>query len=295
MSRYFLAALCVFAGAFTPCTGQQPEPLKATLADISSRISADIGVAIMNLETGDTLSLNGNRHYPMQSVFKFHLALAVLHRVERGELKLDQPYDVVKSDYFETWSVLMRTYPNANVRVTLRELVSWTAMNSDNVACDILFRLVGGPAYVEHFIKQLGIADIAIKTNEREMHRVWTAQFDNWTTPQATARLLQLFDAGKILTPEHSAFLRKLMVDTPNAPKRLKGLLPEGTAVVRKPGTGAHNKAGTLGAVNDVGILELPNGRKVIVAAFVTRTQEPIPVAEQPIAEIAKAVYDYYR
>lgn len=229
----------------------------------------------------------------MQSVFKFHIALATLRLVDEGKLSLDQKYRVTKDHYFKTWSVLMREHPDADVDVTLKELLTWTVKNSDNAACDILFDILGGPEKVNTFIKTLGISDVAIVATEREMHQDWNVQFTNWTTPNATATLLKLFDQGKILTPGSNEFLWRLMVETPNAPSRLKGLLPEGTVVARKPGTGDTNGE-VFGAVNDVGILVLPNGKKVVLSVFVTRAGGDFKAIEQGIAEMSRAVYDYY-
>ena len=70
--------------------------------------------------------------------------------------------------------------------------------------------------------------------------------------------------------------------------KRLKGLLPPGTEV-------AH-KTGTIGrASNDVGIIALPDGGgSVAVAVFVKESEKEIPERERVIAQIGRALYDYY-
>jgi len=271
----------------------QTKSLKVSLGDISHTLQADVGIAVLDLQGNDTLSLHGDQHFPMQSVFKFHIALAALRLVDEGKLSLDQKYHVTKDHYFKTWSVLMREHPEANIDVSLRELITWMVMNSDNVACDMMFDILGGPGKVDKFIKTLGIADIAIVATERAMHQDWSVQFSNWTTPKATVALLKLFNNGKILTPASNAFLWKLMVDTPNAPKRLKGLLPEGTVVARKPGTGDTNGE-VFGAVNDVGIMVLPNGRRIIMAAFVTRAKGPFGSVEEGIAKMSRTVYDHF-
>lgn len=291
--RLLIALILVLVNVIV--TFAQQDELKTTIAAIARSIPADVGIAVIDLQTDDTLSLNGNKQFPMQSVFKFHIALAALHLVDEGKLSLEKKYHVTKNDYFKTWSVLMREHPDANVDVTLRQLITWSVMNSDNVACDMLFDVLGGPDYVNKFIKGLGIDDIMITANERLMHSDWDIQFSNWTTPNATAKLLKLFYEGKILKEGNNTFLWKLMTDTPNAPQRLKGLLPEGTVVARKPGTGASNDEGVLGAVNDVGILVLPNGKKIIVAAYVSNTKETVAASELTIAKISKAVYDFYQ
>lgn len=271
----------------------QTNSLKESLDDLSRAIEGDVGVAIIDPQSDETLSLNGDKHFPMQSVFKFHIALATLRLVDQSKLLLDHKYRVKKAHYFKTWSVLMRAYPDANVNVTLKDLITWTVMNSDKVASDMLLDILGGPDKVHKFIKTLGIADIGIVATEREMHNDWDVQFSNWTTPNATAALLKLFYHGKILTAESKKFLWQLMVDTPNAPKRLKGMLPEGTVVARKPGTGDSNGE-VLGAVNDVGILVLPNGKQIIMAAYVTRAKGDFKNVEEGIAKMSRAVYDHF-
>ncbi len=285
--------LCFLLFGIATSLFAQTISLKTSLEDVSHMIQGDVGVAILDLQSNDTVSLNGDKHFPMQSVFKFHIALAVLRLVDEKKLSLDKKYRITKDHYFKTWSVLMRTYPEANVDVTLRELITWTVMNSDNVACDILLDILGGPDKVYKFIGTVGITDIAIVATEREMHNDWNVQFSNWTTPHATVTLLKLFYDGKILTTESKEFLWKLMVDTPNAPKRLKGMLPEGTVVARKPGTGDSNGE-VFGAVNDVGILVLPNGKKIIIAAYVTRSKGEFEDVEEGIAKMSRVVYDYF-
>lgn len=271
----------------------QTSSLRSSLEGIRRTIPADVGVAILDLQSNDTLSLNGDKHFPMQSVFKFHIALMALRLVDEGKLSLDQKYRVTKDHYFKTWSVLMRAHPEAQVDVTLKELITWAVMNSDNVACDMLFDILGGPDKVHAFVRTLGIADIAIVATEREMHKDWNVQFSNWTTPNATAALLKSFYEGRILSTESKGFLWKLMVDTPNAPKRLKGMLPEGTVVARKPGTGDSNGE-VFGAVNDIGILVLPNGKKIIMAVYVTRAKGEFNAVEEGIAKMSRVVYDNF-
>lgn len=107
------------------------------------------------------------------------------------------------------------------------------------------------------------------------------------------AQLLKLFYENEILTTQSTQFLWRLMVNTPNAPKRLKGMLPEGTVVARKPGTGDTNGQ-VFGAVNDVGIVVLPKGQKIIVAAFVSRGSGEFKALEEGIARMAKVIYDHF-
>ena len=195
----------------------------------------------------------------MQSVYKFHLALAVLADVDKGKLTADQKVLIRKDDYFPTHSPIADKYPDGNVELTISELLSYTVSTSDNNACDILFKLVGGPKRVDAYIRGLGVRDIAVVNTEREMHQDWDAQFNNWTTPQAMVQVLELFYQKKILSPQSRDLLVKIMEQTSTGKKRIKGHLPAGTVVAHKTGMGG-NDAGVISAMNDVGVVTLPSG-----------------------------------
>jgi beta-lactamase class A len=77
-------------------------------------------------------------------------------------------------------------------------------------------------------------------------------------------------------------------------PKRLKGLLPAGTPVAHRTGTSATNAQGLSPALNDVGVILLPNGQHVALAVFVTDSYADTATRELVIATIAKAVYDEF-
>jgi beta-lactamase class A len=192
------------------------------------------------------------------------------------------------------WSPLQKKYPEGNVDVTLREILSYTVSQSDNNGCDILFRLLGGPKQVEKYIHGLGVKEIAIVATEEEMHKTWDVQFTNWCKPMSMAQLLDLFYKKNILSKISKDFLWQTMAETTTGPKRIKGLLPQGTIVAHKTGTGGPDKNGVLGAINDVGIIVLPNGEHVALSFFLSNIPEDDKASEQVIAEISKAVYDYY-
>jgi beta-lactamase class A len=240
------------------------------------------------------MSVNGNRYFPMQSVFKFHLALAVLRAVDDKKLSMDQLVLIKPEDYIpNTWSPIASKYPEGNVNMTIEDLVSYSVSSSDNNACDILFLMVGGPKKVEDYINQLGIKGISIVNTERELHQSWDLQFKNWTTPREMVNLLDIFYKGKVLSQASTAFLTSILEETITGKKRIKGLLPPDTKVAHKTGMGASNN-GVIGAINDVGVVTLPNGGHVAIALFITGTSESTVVLEALMAEISKQVFDYY-
>ena len=268
--------------------------LRTQLADIAESISGDVGVAVRLIERGDTMSYHGAHPFPMQSVYKFPLALQVMNDVDNGKLTLDQRRPVTLAEYYQTHSPLMKEFPEGNADLTVSDALRYTIEWSDNVACDILFRLVGGPKRVDLFVNGQGIRDMALRNTEREMHANNQLQYQNWSTPQAMVELLTKFYQSDMLSEKSRTALWRMMVNTKTGPKRIRGLLPAGTVVANRTGTGDKTKERRVSAVNDIGIVELPNGEHLAIVVFVSNTREEIPVAEEVIANIAKAVYDGY-
>ena len=254
---------------------------------------AEVGVGVMCLESGDTMTIGNQRKYPMQSVYKFHLALAILDMVDNGKLSLEQKFTLTKKDLPpNTWSPIREKYPDGNIELTLSDIIDYTVAQSDNNGCDILFRLTGGPKAVEKYIKSLGIEPISIKTTEEQMHKAWKVQFTNWTRPLAAVQLLAQFYNGRILSAECFSFLYNSMLGTKTGPKRLRELLPKGTETANKTGTSGANGKGISAATNDIGIITLPGGRHVAIAVFVSNSKENHDTNERIIAEIAKMSWD---
>ncbi len=273
----------------------QTDSLRHTITQILASKDATVGIAIEGLENHDTLSVRGTGHFPMQSVFKFHIALAVLDAVDKGTLALKQKIRLTKSDLLlNTWSPLQRKYPEGNVKISLKTMLSYTVSQSDNNGCDILLRLIGGPAIVEKYIRSLGIQDFAMQVNEQQMHRAWDVQFLNWTTPLATNALLRQVYTGKVLSPKSNKLLWQLMTATSTGPNRIKGLLPAGTTVAHKTGSSGTDNKGITAAINDMGIVTLPNGQHVVITVFVGNSKENEAVNERIIAEIAQATWNYF-
>ncbi|MBZ0198383.1 MAG: class A beta-lactamase, subclass A2 [Ignavibacteriaceae bacterium] len=273
----------------------QNELLRTEIAGIIAEANGQVGVAIEGLENGDTLTFNNNYHYPMQSVFKFPLALAVLSEVDKGSFSLDQKIYINKTDLLpNTWSPLREKYPNGNIDLPLSELLNYTVAVSDNNGCDILLRLIGGPAKVNQFVHNLGITDMQIVLTEEEMHKEWQAQYKNWSTPAAMAQLLTKFFRNSFLSETSRDFLWNIMASANTGLKRIKGNLPEGTIVAHKTGSSGTNDDGIAAATNDVGIVMLPNGKGFAIVVFVSDSPDDEITRDKIIADITKAVWDAY-
>ena len=285
---------CIVLGFVSLQLQAQLQPLREEINQIIAGKNATVGVAILNLQNGDTLSINRQTHLPMQSVYKLHLALAVLDQVDRGKLLLDQKIFVKKSDLLpNTYSPLRDKHPEGNLDVPLRDLLRYSVSESDNVACDLLFRLVGGPKKVQNYIHKIGIKNVAIAATEDQMHQDWAAQFTNWTTPKAMMQLLKKVNDQKLFSKNNQDFLWEILTTGSTGMNRIKGMLPKGTVVAHKTGT-SGSKNGVLDAINDAGIVVLPDGKRFAIVVFVANSKESMKTNEAIIAQISKAAWDYF-
>ena len=140
------------------------------MAQIATATRGPVGAAVVIVEGGKIVSLNGERHFPMQSVYKLPIAMAVLHQVDLGKLKLDQPIRITKADLPLPIhdSPIRDDYPNGGT-LTVSKLLDYVMTVSDGTACDILLKLIGRPKAVTMYLRGLGVRNIVVATFEQTM------------------------------------------------------------------------------------------------------------------------------
>ncbi|NOU45521.1 MAG: class A beta-lactamase, subclass A2 [Bacteroidales bacterium] len=289
----FLLILLISTQAYS----QTIETLRQNIGQIIHSKNSVVGVAINGVDKDDTLSMKGSDHFPMQSVFKFPIALTLLAEMDKGNFSLDQKIEIKKSELLPgLWSPIREKYPDG-ATLTIAEILEYTITLSDNVGCDVLLKLLGKPQAVETYFANNNFNDIAVKINEETMQNNWDLQFQNWTTPKEANRILQTFyeNKGNLLSQKSYDFVWKMMKATQTGQNRLKGQLPEETIVAHKTGwSGTNETTGITAAVNDIGIIFLPNGKHFYISVFVTESKENIETNEKIISDIAKVAWDYF-
>ncbi|HEX8749274.1 MAG TPA: class A beta-lactamase, subclass A2 [Pyrinomonadaceae bacterium] len=312
LPAFVLMAFAVVAACSSPATqnGATPPPgasssetpktveredaeLQRQIEQIAPDAKGRVGVRALLLETGQAVSLNAKEHYPMQSVYKLPIGMAVLEQVDAGKLRLDQRVRIEKSDYLkkEQHSPIRDRNPEG-VELSLEEVLRFAVSESDGVASDVALRLAGGAEAVMRYLGGLKVNEIIVANSEREIGQDWETQYRNWASPEGALALLKAIHERRGLSEKSYALLLKFMTDSPTGPKRLKGLLPAGAVVAHKTGTSNTNASGISAAMNDIGIITLPNGRHVAIAVFVSDSPTDEATREGVIARIAKAVWD---
>lgn len=269
--------------------------LHRQFAQIADTIIGNIGISALHLETGESISFNGNKRFPMQSVYKFPIAIVMLREIDEGKFSLEDTIMINKSEYIPAagHSPIRDKYPNGT-RLTIKEILEYNISYSDGTACDVLLRLLSGTDEVEKSIHDLGVKNIAISTTEMIQVANDTIQYQNWSTPKAMNELLEIFYNGNYLSEKSQNLLLEFMsISNKWFDRRIKGLLPADIELAHKTGTsGTFN--GLTRATNDVGIITLPDGSHLVISIFISDSYDSQKKREMTIAQAAKAAYDYW-
>ena len=298
-SRYvpflLLLTLVLPASAQDPYAGLRK--LNDTMATIAVKAQGKVGVNFYHVEANTAARLHADERFPMQSVYKFPLALYILNQVDKGKLSLDQPIPVDKKEWARMRSPMLDKYKKRHIVLPLREVLEATVGSSDNVGCDLLFRLAGGPSVVNKYIRGFGTDGINIVYTEMEMAADWKNQYENWCRPSTMNYVMEFLFGGiggdSLSTPSRQLLLHWMTAST--SPKRIQAKLPAGTIVAHKTGTSNTNAQGLTAATNDVGIVTLPDGSHLIIVVFVSDSIADQATREGVIADISLAGYEYFK
>jgi beta-lactamase class A len=263
----FLLGLLAFVAQPATAAGAS----SASLSDLEHQLSylvaaksADVGIAALDLNTGDIVSIKGDTPFPMASTVKVAVAALYLAQVDHGRRSLD---DTIAGE-------------------SARSLMARMLIHSDNVATDKLLRNLGGPRVLHDWLQDNGVTGLRV---DRTIAQLLTDKRDLWdhrdsSTPVAMVDLLRRIYKAELIKPSSRNYLLDLMSRCETGKNRMKALLPFGTPV--------EHKTGTLnGLADDVGFITLPDGRRVAVAIF-TRGGSDRP---RTIAEAARTIYDGFK
>ena len=299
--------------------------LEAELRAITSRVPARCGIVAKNLRNGSIARVGPDERIPLLSVVKLPLAIVVLDAVDHGRWSLDTPITLLPHDMHPR-GFLGDRYPRGGGPVTLYKLVRLMILFSDNSAADALMRLVGGGPAVTAWLERHDIHDLRVDRTERDLGDDWygltpgtdtlesaeeiremraqvpIAVHDSAAramlldprdtgTAAACVQVLERLWRGHLLSEAMTDTLESLLARCRTAPDRLPGMLPKGTPVARKTGTGGVSEGVTV-AVNDVGVIRLPNGDDVAIAVLIGESHQPVRRTDRWIARIARTVFD---
>lgn len=271
------------------------EALRNELEEFTSGKDAKIGIAVI-IDSRDTVSVNGHRAFPMLSVYKLPIALALAEHYRTQGLAFDNPVEIFKEDLHpDTYSPMTEKFLASSRMMTgglsmpARELLAYMLQQSDNNASDIILRNAGGIQSVANYLAGTGLKDIKVANSESEMHDNTLLCYDNSTTPIAMTCLLDYLDSN--CNDSLSAEIKNIMETCSTGTARLAKPLAHANAVIgHKTGTGFTLPDGRLMAVNDAGYVHLPDGHRYSIAVFIEDSGYDMADTESIIADISEIV-----
>jgi beta-lactamase class A len=260
---FLFAILALAAQPVAAASSPSLSSLEQQLSSLVANKSADVGIAALDLNTGETVSVKGNTPFPMASTVKVAIAALYLAQVDHGRRSLD---DTING-------------------VSARSLMARMLIHSDNRATDILLADLGGPTAVHNWLQDNGMQGLRV---DRTIADLLRSKRDLWdrrdsSTPGAMVDLLKRIYKAELIKPESRNYLLDLMAQCATGKNRMKAMLP---------GVPIEHKTGTLdGLTDDVGFITLPDGRRVAVAIFARGGND----RPRTIAETARAIYDGFK
>lgn len=275
--------------AFTSYSGDIIKELDNILKDKCAKIGAAITYG------NETIQINNDEKYPIASVFKLHIAITALKKMETEKISLDSMmYIEPEQMRANTYSPLRDKYPNQRIRISYRELIEYSISYSDNNTCDILIDYIGGINVVDDYIKSLGIKNISLTQTEESMHKDIKNCYLNWCSPSSLTKLLKKLYEGRILNQKYFTFLESTLIGCTSGKNKLYAGLPKDVKIAHKTGHADRTSKGMQIADADVGVIYLPNGDKCYIAVLIKDSFESDENNAQIMAQIANIVYTHY-
>ena len=249
-----------------------------------------MGVAYVDLATGERLSLNADTPMHAASTMKIPVMIEVLRRAQQGSFSLDQgillinqfkslvdgsPFSMIAKDDGDS-----TLYSRIGERVPVRELLRLMIVRSSNFATNQLIELVGA-AQVTAGAHQLGATRTQVLRGVEDQ-KAFDAGLINTITAADLATLLVAIENGRVLSPESSAMMRDILLA-----QEFNDRIPAGLP----PGTRVAHKTGDITAVSHDAAIVYPIGRKPYVLVVLTRGIRDGKQSAALIADISKLVY----
>jgi beta-lactamase class A len=305
-----------------------PAELQATLERIAHGYGEPVGIAVSDVTSGWTASVDGQQTFPQQSVSKLWVALAVMQAVDDHRLSLDQTVVMHAEDRSVFYQPLASHIRGPNgLAITLADLLRHALIESDNAANDMLIRQVGGPGVVAQVIADKRLMGLALGGTERDVQTKtagleWRPEYgQTWIFKQARARLpddvrdqalanylanppdgatpdgiataLAALKRGELLSRASTDFMLGLMGEARTGVMRLRAGVQPGWSLAHKTGTGPDWRGASVG-INDVGLLTAPDGHTYSVAVMVRETKQSPSARHRLMIGVARAVESYW-
>jgi beta-lactamase class A len=266
----------------------------SVVEQIQTRISAEpgaqVGIAYVDLASGDTLFLNADTSFHAASTMKVPVMIELFRRANTGSFRMDQgllmvnqfasivdgsPYALdVGSDSDST------LYHRIGQRVRVDTLLRLMITRSSNFATNTLITLVGADA-VTRSMRSLGAQRIQVLRGVED-GKAFEKGMNNTTTARDLAIILRAIEEGKAASPAATHEMLAILLA-----QEFNEKIPAGLP----PGTRVAHKTGEITAVSHDAAIIYPTGRKPYVLVVLTRGIADGTRSSKLIADISAILY----
>ncbi len=265
-----------------PLAGQDPAALLESklmerLRQIDQRFDGVMGVAVIDLTSGRTLSLNGDLVTAQASLIKVPVLAAAFQKIESGALSLEQKVEVTEKDKAGGSGTLDARLGAQPLTLTLEELLTLMIRDSDNTATNKVIALVGMDN-VNQLMAQLGLRATRLRRVMMDGAAAKRNE-ENTSTPLEMARLFEFIYRERLISRNAS---RRMIEILKLVQADFRAALPRGVVSASKPG-------GVPGVRTEAGIVFL-EGRPYILSVMCSLTAGNA----NPIRDVVEAVHSYF-
>jgi beta-lactamase class A len=242
MRQWILASAWLFSSASLGAQMTKPlghadtSALHRTLDAIASAHHGVLGYSVLNLDTGERLSLRGDETFPTASLIKVPILVTLYDLAEQKQLSLDDPLTVIKIDQVPGSGVLQFMHPGMSLSV--HDAAALMIILSDNSATNLIIdkiairrvwtkmEALGLPHTKVHSKVYLRLASVAMDSSVKYGLGV--------STPNEMAHLFELLAQGKAVSPAADSAMLQLLSNNADGDSMQRAI--DGLSVPHKTG-----------------------------------------------------------
>ena len=256
------------------------QKLEATISGVDRNLDGVLGVAILDLTTGQEYVLHADEVLPTASSIKIAILAELYHQAQQGKIKLGDLYTLQSADIVGGSGVAGALTPGVT-RLTIRDVAALMISVSDNSAANIIIDRIG-MENVNALLDSLGLTHTRLRRKMMDVKAAAEGR-ENISTPREMVTLLEDLYRGKVFNKQMTDDFFELL--SVHKESYIPRELPEDLRIANKPGE-------LEGVRNDSGIVFTGNRPFVIsvMATYLRREKD----GGEAIVRIATAAYQMF-
>ena len=196
-------ALAGFLSLAADVSAAGPAPVQKRLEKVVRAFPGTLGIAVKNLDTGESFAVNGDVRFPTASLIKVAVMVETYHQIAEGKFGAETAITLAESDKAGDEPVVLNQL-HPGISLTVSDLLALMIAFSDNTATNLLVRRVGA-ADVDRRMANYGLLNTKIfRPTFRDGHAdVFPEEEKEFglgmTTPKEIARLMELIARGEVV------------------------------------------------------------------------------------------------